>query len=99
MRSRSGVHVEARIRSALTLYSFFVLGLFLLVAPWTPVWSRAMVGLLPTALGKYAMGGWVRGVVSGLGAINLAVALQVAIELWREVRGRPRSQNVDNRTT
>jgi len=90
--------VEARIRSALTLYSFLVLGLFLLVAPWTPVWSRAMVGLLPTAVGKYAMGGWLRGVISGLGAINLAVALQVGVELWRGMRERGRSETVAGRS-
>ena len=97
MRNCSGVFVEARIRSALTLYSFLVLGLFLLVAPWTPVWSRAMVGLLPTAVGKYALGGWLRGVISGLGAINLAVALQVGFELWRGMRERGRAENVADR--
>jgi hypothetical protein len=69
------------------LYGFFVFGLFLLVAPWTPIWSRAGLALLPTSLGGWVMSGWARGVVSGLGALDLAVALQVARELWGELGG------------
>ncbi|HXV77076.1 MAG TPA: hypothetical protein VD788_12235 [Candidatus Polarisedimenticolaceae bacterium] len=75
--------MEARIRTALTLYAFGVVGLFLLVTPWTGVWTQAVVGLLPTKLGQWVLGGWVRGTISGLGALNLAVAFQVAIELWK----------------
>ena len=83
--------MDSRIRTALFLYAFAIVGLFLLVAPWTAVWSQAIVGLLPTRVGRLALGGWVRGIVSGLGALNLAVAFQVAIELWREMgrEGRP----------
>ena len=83
--------MDSRIRTALMLYAFGVVGLFLLVAPWTGVWSQAIVGLLPTRLGRLVLSGWARGVVSGLGALNLAVAFQVAIELWREMHreGRP----------
>ena len=77
--------MDSRIRTALLLYAFGIIGLFLLVAPWTGVWSQALVGLLPTRVGRIALGGWVRGVVSGLGALNLAVAFQIAIELWREM--------------
>ena len=77
--------MDSRIRSALTLYAFSVLGLFLLVAPWTPIWSRATVVLLPTPAGAWAMSGWARGLVSGLGALDLIVAGQVARELWRRM--------------
>ncbi len=80
--------MESRIRSALALYAFGVIGLFLLVTPWTAVWKQAMVALLPTGIGRWALSGWIRGVVSGLGALNLAVAAEVAVELWREMRGR-----------
>jgi hypothetical protein len=79
--------LESRIRAALLLYAFFVLGLFLLVAPWTVVWSRAVVGLLPTAVGRVAQSGWLRGLVSGLGALNLVFALDLALELWQAMRG------------
>jgi hypothetical protein len=77
--------LDSRIRSALTLYSFAVLGLFLLVAPWTPIWTRAAVLLLPTPAGVWAVSGWARGLVSALGALDLAVAMQVARELWGQM--------------
>ena len=88
--------MDSRIRTALLLYAFAIVGLFLLVAPWTGVWSQALVGLLPTRVGRIALGGWVRGVVSGLGALNLAVAFQIAIELWREMHRVDRPPDIGN---
>jgi hypothetical protein len=70
----------------MSLYAFSVLGVFLLVAPWTPVWGRATTALLPEALAGWVHTGWVRGVVSGVGALDLVVALQLAVELWRSMR-------------
>ena len=90
--------MDSRIRTALLLYAFAIIGLFLLVAPWTGVWSQALVGLLPTRVGRIALGGWVRGVVSGLGALNLAVAFQIAIELWREMHRVDRPPDTGNPT-
>ena len=90
--------MESRIRTALLLYAFGVIGLFLLVTPWTAVWSQAIVGLLPTKIGPWVLSGWVRGIVSGLGALNLVVASQVAVELWREMRAgesSPDGEEVD----
>jgi len=78
--------LDSRIRTALWLYAFGALGLFLLVAPWTAVWTQAVAGLLPDHLTAVALLGWVRGVVSGLGAVDLLVALHVARELWAEMR-------------
>ena len=78
--------MESRIRTALWLYAFGAIGLFLLVAPWTAVWTQAVAGLLPTPLGRAALLGPVRGVVSGLGALDLLIALQVARELWERMR-------------
>jgi hypothetical protein len=77
--------VDLRIRTALTLYAFAVFGLFLIVAPWTPIWNRAMLALLPTSMGSWVMSGWLRGVVSGLGALDLLMALQLARELWQQM--------------
>jgi len=78
--------LQSRIGAALSLYAFAALGLFLLVAPWTPAWTQATYAMLPTSVGRWVLSGWVRGVVSGLGALDLLIALQVGGELWRGLR-------------
>jgi len=79
--------LESRIGAALSLYAFGVIGLFLLVAPWTPAWAQAAYALLPPALGRLVLSGWVRGVASGLGALDLLIAAEVGVGLWRRPRG------------
>lgn len=71
----------------MALYAFSVLGIFLLVVPWSPVWEQATIALLPEAAGEAARSGWVRGLISGLGILDLLVALQVGRELWERLRG------------
>jgi len=78
--------LDSRIRTALWLYAFGAIGLFLVVAPWTAIWTQAAAALLPSPIGRMALLGWVRGVVSGLGAFDLLVALQLAGELWDALR-------------
>lgn len=91
--------MEERIGKALMLYAFGVVGLFLLVTPWTGVWNQAIVGLLPTKIGQWVLSGWIRGTISGLGALNLVVAAQVAHELWRVMRGDSPGAHADDLTT
>lgn len=84
--------MQSRLRSALSLYAFTVLGIFLVFAPWSPVWDQATIALLPERLSLLARAGWARGLVSALGALDLVVALQVGRELWASMRvggGRP----------
>ena len=51
----------------------------------TKVWEQATRTLLPGAA-KWMLTGWVRGVVSGLGALDLVIALQVGVDLWKSMR-------------
>lgn len=81
--SRSGFRLDSRITSALALYAFLILGVFLLVVPWTPVWQSATLLAAPTRWGPWLRGGAVRGLVSALGAVDLIVAGQLAVELWK----------------
>ncbi len=87
--------MQSRIGAALSLYTFAVLGLLLFVAPWTLVWTQATYTLLPERLGRWVLTGWVRGIVSGLGALDLVIALQVGAEMWRRMRRdqQPRDDN------
>jgi hypothetical protein len=80
--------LQSRLGTALSLYAFGVLGLFLLVAPWTPAWTQAAYALLPPKVGGWVLSGWARGVISGLGALDLWIAAQVAVDLWRSYRER-----------
>jgi hypothetical protein len=80
------VVVDARIRRALLLYAFTVLGIFLLVAPWSPVWEQATHAIASLRLGRWARSGWLRGAVSAVGALDLFIAAQMLRELWVDVR-------------
>lgn len=75
----------SRIQTALNLYMFAVLGTFLVAVPWTPVWEQATIPLVPTVLGSWARSGFTRGVVSGVGMLDLLVAAQEAGALWRSL--------------
>lgn len=81
--------IDNRILKALGIYAFGVLGVFLVVSPWTGLWRTAVTVLLPTEAGPLMAGGWIRGVVSGLGVVDLMMAGQMAGELWRQMRGGP----------
>ena len=74
--------LERRIQSAFALYVYAALGVFLVAAPWTAVWEQAALALVPDAARDWVLSGWVRGVVSGLGALDLVVALQYAGRMW-----------------
>jgi len=74
------------MRSALSLYAYAALGLFLVAAPWSPVWSAVTMPLAPTPLGEWVQSGCLRGFVSGLGVLNLAAAAAEVRWLWRALR-------------
>lgn len=78
-----------RIRGAMWVYAFGVLGIFLVAAPWTPVWDQAFFVLLPVPAGGWIGSGWARGAISGLGLLNLMTAGRDAGVWWRE--GQPRA--------
>ena len=78
--------MESGFRSILFVYIYSVLGVFLVVAPWTPVWEQASHGLLPQAAHAVVLSGWVRGLVSGLGAADLVVAARLAGSMMRSAR-------------
>jgi hypothetical protein len=64
-------------RTGLILYILICLevGMVLLILPWTAVWSNNGLLLRHLALRAIAMRGFVRGAVSGLGLINLWLAI------------------------
>ena len=69
----------SRIQTALLVYVFAARGVFLVMAPWSPLWDTSTAGYLPTPIGPWLRSGFVRGFVSGLGALNF-------IAEWSEAR-------------
>lgn len=72
-----------RVPIAWSAYLFGALGLFLLAVPWSGVWETAVLPLAPTAWGGWARSGWVRGFVTGLGLLNLVVAISDAARVFK----------------
>ena len=58
-------------------------GVFLLWAPWTPFWERAVFGLPWPALGKILAHPVARGGVSGFGLVHLLWGLHDLVHLFR----------------
>lgn len=79
--------MDSRLGTALRFYAFALLGVCLLLAPWSRLWGQATAVLLPPPVDAWARTGWVRGLVSGVGALDLAVALQTGLDLWRDLGG------------
>ena len=82
--------MPSKFMTALTIYAFAALGIFLLAAPWSPVWDSATAAFLPTLAGPFFRSGFTRGFVSGLGALNVVVAWSEARDFLRApVSGAP----------
>ena len=61
------------------------LGLLVAVLPWLPIWTQSNVWSYWPVLDALGASGFVRGLVSGLGLLNLGIAV-VAARYARELR-------------
>jgi len=68
--------LDPRLRHAAQLYFFFIFGVFLLVAPWSLIWDHMVVSIYPSGMAAILRSGWVRGGVSGLGVLDLILAVR-----------------------
>jgi hypothetical protein len=80
-----------RLSSVLFIIFCFELGLFLLIYPWTDGWSDnyfawAIQGSVHTAWHSFWSNSYVRGCISGMGLVNLWIAVA---EVFRMFSGRP----------
>lgn len=66
------------------------LGLFLVVFPWRPEWELNWVPVRFPGLFKLWMNSYIRGLVSGLGLLDVYVALA---ELYRQLKSLFSSQH------
>jgi hypothetical protein len=85
--SRPGGIWFQRIASVLFIVFCLELGLFLLLYPWTDSWSAnyfSFIGplQLQPAWHEFWNNGYVRGAVSGLGLVNIWVAVAEALRMY-----------------
>lgn len=67
--------MDAKLRSGIQAYAFGVVGVFLTLVPWSGLYHHVVVwSQMSTSLGEIFAAGWFRGLVSGLGVLDLAVA-------------------------
>lgn len=60
----------------LSILSSFLVGVVLAFAPWTSLWdSNWLLQLWPAARGP-ALNAWTRGAVTGIGLVNLVLAVR-----------------------
>ena len=79
----AGVIPMNRLRNVLWLLILFELGVVLLFLPWLQVWeSNYFLGQYP-ALRPYALNPAVRGAVTGLGVLDILLAIDWARVLLR----------------
>jgi hypothetical protein len=64
------------------------IGLFLLIFPWTDYWDGNYFSWLFSGWHRYWDNTYVRGGISGLGVVNLYIAVAEAIRLRRFARPR-----------
>lgn len=69
------------MRTAFAAYMFSLFGVFLIAAPWSPIWTAVTAFADPTDLGPWLRSGWVRGLVSGLGALDLVAGIAEGVSL------------------
>lgn len=75
--------METRVRSALNVYLYLVLGVFLVAVPWSSIWDQAVLLVAPGPVGALFESGWLRGTVSGIGLLDLVIAVREARALRR----------------
>lgn len=68
-------YIELSVRVIVRLY----LGLVIIVLPWTRFWSNNHLLLVDPHLAVFALNGITRGVVSGLGLLNMWIGVSDAI--------------------
>jgi hypothetical protein len=81
----------SRLSSVLFIFFCFELGLFLLIYPWTDWWTdnyfaSAISGSVQTTWHGFWNNSYVRGGVSGLGIVNLWIAVVEVFRLFQRNR-------------
>ena len=64
----------------------FEIGLFLVFVPWSMLWEHNVLLGYSFTLQRFLLNNFVRGAVSGLGVIDLALGLSELNRFWKSFR-------------
>ena len=70
----------------------FEIGLFLIFVPWSTLWETNALLTYSFLLRNFLLNNFVRGAVSGLGVVDVALGLSELAMLWKSLK-------IINRTT
>ena len=79
------------MKRLLIVAAFFEIGLGLMVLPWSMYWDRNYFAQALPAVHGLITNNFVRGAVSGLGVINVAIALAELVSMIASRSQRPAS--------
>jgi hypothetical protein len=64
----------------------FEIGLFLVFVPWSTLWETNVLLTYSFSLRNFLLNNFVRGAVSGLGLIDIALGLSELAVFWKSLR-------------
>lgn len=79
----SGYGWRGRVAALAYIFVCFELGMFLLLIPWLDLWERSYFAALTPPWSGVWNNPYLRGAVSGLGLINLCIALSELLAYLR----------------
>jgi hypothetical protein len=68
--------------AVLSVVISFLVGAFLMYVPWTPLWETNYLLQVHATLRAFLLNAFTRGGVSGLGVVNVMLALHEARQLF-----------------
>ena len=75
-----------RFLSAAFILFCFEIGIFLLFVPWSALWEHNVLLSYSLGLRSFLLNNFVRGAVSGLGLIDIALGLGEVARFWKSLK-------------
>ncbi|PYX05852.1 MAG: hypothetical protein DMG85_14520 [Acidobacteria bacterium] len=86
-KARTGIELWLRRLAVLTfVFVYASVGVFLVILPWRPEWTHNHLLLSYPGLRQFIASGFVRGVVSGLGMLDIWIGFWEAVHYREEKR-------------
>ncbi len=78
-RPNTGALWVHRFSGVVLILTCIEIGLFLVLLPWTPIWTENNLLARYPEMKQFAMNDFIRGVVSGLGVLDILLGITEAV--------------------